>query len=310
MRGRLVGASLVLCLLWPGDAAAADWWAVRIDAGSYPTEIVAERGAAASDSGRGGLPDGRVATCESGCDIAAAWYEGPTARYGHGVIGDAIEGSVLAVELAAGPRLALTLPENEVFEDRTPRLADLDGDGSTEVVTIRSSLSEGASVTVYGVAGGLQEPALVKKGSTGFIGRPNRWLNVAGIAAFRGSGSLEIAYVETPHIGGTLYLYAFEDGGLKRVGRLRGFSNHAIGSRELLLSAVADVDSDGVPELALPSDGRRQLKIAGFREGKLRELAAVPLPGRIDKAIAVEGNGRDTRFIVGLDSGAVYEITR
>ena len=41
-----------------------------------------------------------------------------------------------------------------VFEDRTPRVVDLDGDGANEVVAIRSSLSEGGGVAVYGLREG------------------------------------------------------------------------------------------------------------------------------------------------------------
>ena len=48
--------------------------------------------------------------------------------------------------------------------------ADLDGDGTTEIITIRSSVTHGASVTVYGV----QDNKLVFRATTGFIGRANR----------------------------------------------------------------------------------------------------------------------------------------
>ena len=193
-----------------------------------------------------------------------------------------------------------------MFEDRYPRLADLDGDGTVEVITIRSSVTRGASVTVYG----LQDNALVEHASTGFIGRANRWLNVAGIAGFLGGSGQQIAVVQTPHIGGTLFVYQFTDGVLGLVGRLRGFSNHVIGSTEMRLSATADVNADGRPDLALPSSDRRRLRMVGFADGALAEFGAVTLPGRIDKAIAVTGAGAAVRFTVGLDNAEVYDIHR
>ncbi len=77
----------------------------------------------------GALPDGFVATAQTG-DIRKAWYGRPTGRYAHGVLGDAIEGGSLVVVTDNGRKREFVLPENQVFEDITPRIRDLDGDGS------------------------------------------------------------------------------------------------------------------------------------------------------------------------------------
>ena len=288
------------------SAFAQDGWtATPIDPAAYPREIVPETRQPAP----GGFPHGLVETHSAaggGGDIAAAWYEGPTERYRHAILGDAIEAGALVVETPTGAVHTHRLPETEVFEDRYPRLADLDGDGSVEVVTIRTSIALGAAVTVYGLRGGI----LVQLASTDFIGRPHRWLNIAAIAPFRGGSGQEIAYVETPHIGGTLYILEFANDRLRRVATLRGFSNHEGGSTELRLSAVADIDGDGRMDLALPSADRRTLRIVGFGPDGLTSFATADLPSRIDKAIAVEGIGRNLRLIVGLESGEVYEIGR
>ncbi|HSG95186.1 MAG TPA: hypothetical protein VLA28_06675, partial [Afifellaceae bacterium] len=105
----------------------------------------------------GGLADGGVATLASG-DIRKAWYAAPTEIYGHGILGDGIEAAVLVAEDAAGARHeiaagACTRPD-AVFEDLQPRLADLDGDGTVEIVAIRTFTDAGASIAVYGLAGG------------------------------------------------------------------------------------------------------------------------------------------------------------
>jgi hypothetical protein len=140
---KLAMAALLLGIAAP--AAAADrWTAIAADATAYPPEIVAETRAAAP----GGMPNGLVARHDGPGDIVAAWYAVPTGRYGHGVLGDAVEAGRLVVRSAAGKTLEFTLPKNEVFEDRYPRLADLDGDGTVEVVAIRTSVRFGASVAV------------------------------------------------------------------------------------------------------------------------------------------------------------------
>lgn len=285
----------------PAPAMAEGGWKVEeINAAGSDSPVPETRQRAPA-----GLPDGLVATQSDG-DIRAAWYGAPTTRYGHAVLGDGVEAGSLVVMTASGRTLELALPEAEVFEDRYPRLADLDMDGSIEVVTIRSSLAQGASVTIYG----LRDGDLVERATTGFIGRANRWLNIAGIADFDGNPGLEIAFVRTPHIGGTLFFYTFETGSLSNVGALDGFSNHFIGSRELRLSAVSDVNGDGRADIALPSDNRRMLRIIGFAGNGPVDLAQIPLPARIDKAIGVEGNGQDTAFIVGLDDRSTVRISR
>ncbi len=280
--------------------AQKPWTATGIDSAQLPAEIVPESRTPALD----GLPDGLIATGDG--TIARAWYTGPTTRYGHGILGDAIEAGGLKVETSAGDVHELKLPQDEVFEDRYPRLADLDGDGTTEVVTIHSSLTEGGSVTVYGVRGG----SLSQLATTGFIGRANRWLNIAGIAAFAGGKARQIAYVSTPHIGGTLYLYQFDGHGLNKVAAQYGFSNHVIGAREMRLSALVDIDGDGIIDIAVPSDDRGTLRMMSLKNGKLKELATVPLQSRIDKAIAVTGSGASVTFTVGLSNGRVTRIHR
>ena len=286
-----------------GDLPAQERWsASRLDGSSVPEIIVNETRRMAPH----GLPDGLIETHGGKGDIIAAWYAGPTTRYGHGILGDAIEASILHVTMRDGGMLTLSLPETEVFEDRYPRLTDLDGDGSTEIVTIRSSVSEGASVTIYGVGGS----RLVQRATTGFIGLANRWLNIAGLAPFLGNGRTQIAFVRTPHIGGTLFVYDLGESGLTQVGALGGFSNHVIGSREMRLSALADINGDGRMDLALPSADRRTLRLVGFAGGTLSEFASVGLPARIDKAIAVKGSGKAARFVVGLENAEIHEIHR
>lgn len=298
---RLGLAALLSASLIQVPLAAEPWVVERLDGARIP----ADPGSEILQMAPGGLPDGYVAVQPEG-DVVKAWYGDPTRRYGHGILGDAIEAGALHVEISNGKQLSLQLPETEVFEDRTPRLVDLDGDGTIEIVTIRSSVSKGASVTIYG----LEKGALVQRATNGFIGRSNRWLNIAGIASFAGGQELQIAYVETPHIGGTLYFYAFRKGRLVRTGAMQGFSNHAIGTREMQLSAVVNIDGGLGVELAAPSDNRQSLRIIGFGQSGPYEQASIPLPARVKKLFARRGEGGDLTFIAQLDDGQTYRIGR
>ncbi|GGB36530.1 hypothetical protein GCM10011316_05860 [Roseibium aquae] len=252
-----------------------------------------------------GLPDGAVAQTLSG-DIREAWYIEPTGRYGHAILGDGIEAGGLSVKTASGEVMRFVLPDTDVFEDRTPRLADLDGDGRTEVVTIKASVRLGGSVTVYG----LRDGTLRELGTTGYIGRANRWLNIAGIDDYLQLGRKQIAYVQTPHIGGTLFLYDFDGSGLTRLVSKTGFSNHAIGSREMDLSATLDATGDGIPDLLLPTDGLRVLKLLSFASGQAREEASITLPGRLASGIVQEAAPAGPAFVFGLADGRTYRLQK
>lgn len=298
-KGKAVCLATVLLLASPSAFAADGWILERVSKSTVPATVTAETGRKAPK----GLPDGRVASRRGG-DIVEAWYQEPTRRYGHAILGDGIEAGVLVAKTANGKTLTFRLPETEVFEDRTPRLADLDGDGTVEVITIRSSLTDGGSVTVYGLVDGTLE----QRATNGFIGRTNRWLNIAGIADFDGRPGLEIAHVRTPHIGGTLFFHSFRNGMMKRVAAIDGFSNHQIGAREMRLSAVTDLDGDGRVELAVPSNNRATLRIIEVTNKGAVERAAVALPARIDKAIVAKGRGPSTTLYLGLDNGHFYRL--
>lgn len=224
----------------------------------------------ANIAGFGGLPDGQLTRGRG--SVQAAMLTGPTRIYGHGILGDAIEASGFRVIRLGDAVLDLALGPDSVFEDLRVRVVDLTGDNEEEFVVIHSTLDRGAALAVYGLTGA----GLALLAETPPIGQPNRWLNPAGAADFDGDGKVEIALVETPHIGGVLELYELGPGGLAREQRVPGFSNHAIGSRVLDMAAVLDWNGDGVQDLALPDAARRRLKVVSFAGGDHSLLATLP----------------------------------
>ena len=230
----------------------------------------------------GGLPDGTIATRAKG-NIAEAWYADPTRRYKHGVLGDGFEAAALMARTRDGKTLKVELPANAVFEDLTPRLADLDGDGESEIVTIRSDDQSGARLSIWGLVGG----KLVERAASEPIGKARRWLNPLPIV----DGAPVMAVI-TPHLGGPLQEWTFEAGQLSPPRRLGGetlFSNHAIGSRDLSL-AIRDGDRWAVPE-----KGRKALI---FGEGSA-VVARVSLEFEIDDDIAQIGKFAVVRSTAG-----------
>lgn len=176
-----------------------------------------------------------------------ALYVSPTTVYDHGILGDAIEGSALLVIRDHRPYL-FTLDSTHVFEDLQPRLADLDGDAVPEIITILTSISGGASIAVFQ----LKDEQLTLTATNGFIGSPHRWLNIAAIDDLDNDGTVEIAWVTTPHIGGHLHIGRLEGNALVSLTDQPGVCNHQIGSRNLCLSAITV--ANGLKNLYLPNN--------------------------------------------------------
>lgn len=187
-------------------------------------------------------------------DIAWAWLGSPTNRYPHAAFGSPVHAGSLHVLVAdasgARQQLTLTLPAQRVFEDRVPRLVDLDGDGRDEIILVEADTARGAALVVFslraaaGAAGTASATSaglsLVELARSPFIGTAFRWLNPAGFADFDGDGRLDIASVTTPHIGGVLTLYHFRPPQLVPFARATDVSNHRYGQLEQQLAAVVE----------------------------------------------------------------------
>jgi len=173
-------------------------------------------------------------------DITRAQLAEPTARYDHGVLGDALEWGALHLWLEGGERRIIRLPETRVFEDIEARLADLDGDGQREVVVVEADIALGASLAVYGAEG--------LRAATAFIGQTHRWLAPAAIGDLDGDGRVELAYVDRPHLRRELVFVRLEAGQMVEIARLPGLTNHRIGE-DFITSGLRDCGAG--PEVVL-----------------------------------------------------------
>ncbi len=225
------------------------------------------------------LPDGRLLADEFD---RLVFLSEPTTRYDHGIMGDRFEaGAVTLVESGSSPKVSKTIsiPENQVVEGIAPIWADLTGDGRREIIVTQSGFEEGAQIVVYEESGDhlASGPA---------IGLGYRWRHQIAVAPFGPNGELELVDVLTPHIGGVVEFYQLEDGALRIVAQVPGYTSHIIGSRNLDMALAGDFDGDGYVEVLLPNQARTELAGIQRTDGGAVVVWTLPLEGRLISNVA------------------------
>lgn len=226
------------------------------------------------------LGAGVAARAQAAGDVISARLVAPTARYDHGVLGDALEWGGMEIGFrrcvgCAVETLVITLPETRVFEDVAARLADLDGDGRREVLVVETDLKLGASLAVYDMRG--------KVAATPHIGQPHRWLAPAGVGDFDGDGAPEIAYVDRPHLKRDLVFLRYHEGRLTELARLPGLTNHRIGDDHI---SGGTRNCGAGDELVLVDAGWSEIMAVRLDGMAPRSLGALKSPADLRRALA------------------------
>lgn len=246
------------------------------------------------------IPDGKIA--RGNRQIIAAWFSDPTKRYRHFALGSEHEPGSLVISTADHRAYKLALPADSVFEDREPRIVDIDG--TDMVIAVRSYLKQGAALALVGIVGG--EAKIVIE--TPPIGSPFKWLNPIGPANFTGDGILQIALVRTPHVNGQLQLWTARNGRLLQTFAIDDVCNHALGSGFLTLHAIADFNGDGIADLAVPSQDRRRIRFFSFKGGRATEFHQAELPAVAAEDFKVVVKDGRPALQVGMTAGRTLVV--
>ena len=223
-------------------------------------------------------------------------------RYPHKALGASTHAGSLHVLLNASAgkfqEVIHELPFNRVFEDRLPRLIDLDGDGRDEIILIESDALRGSATVVYGMQsvkttkGAEKKFSLVELARSVQTGSTFRWLNPVGVADFDGDGKLDLASVLTPHIGGLLTLYRYSPPKLEQFAQAMDTSNHRMGDLEQQVAVI--VEQKGVrPTIIVPDMQLKALHALRWEApGQWKELADVkPLPATVNRITPLPNGG-------------------
>ena len=211
-------------------------------------------------------------------------------RYRHGVLGDAVEPTALLLLERHGLEAMgqLELPAPHVFEDIAPR--PVAWRGRRGLLTVRSG-PLGAQLVI--VARAATAPGRFELAAVGEpIGMPNRWLSPS-------TDGRRLLAVHTPHLDGVLHRYTLQ--GERLVGRIiaRGFGNHAIGQRDLDVSAWVG------RRWVVPARDRRSLVVVDVDEVSADGTVALPSPVT---ALQPWRRGTDAGVVALLQDGSAWWV--
>jgi len=238
--------------------------------------LVLRRGRGDERLGVGAPPDARLVAVGEG---RYALYGDRTGRYDHGALGDTVEGGSLVVVDVRRGRVAttVTLDPPAVFEGLSPLVADVDGDGTPELVTTVATAADGARVRVYDTDG--------TELATGPVDGPG-WRHQLCVAPVGPDDTPELAVVRRPHVDWTVEFYRLADGDLTVTATREGYATHVYGSRNLDGGLGADLDGDGRTEFLLPAVERDSLAAVRRVGGRVEPAWSLSLDGVLRTNVA------------------------
>jgi hypothetical protein len=228
----------------------------------------------------------------------------PTARYGHGVLGDALEAAGVVL-VATEPQLRvvsqLDFAPPLVAEGIMPLWVDFDGDGQRDIIVTLSDEARGARVAVFAEDG-------TPLGAGSAFSRGFLWRHQLVFATFAGDGVGELAVVRTPHIGGVVEFYRARAGQMEVVAQLDGYTSHIIATCNLDIALAGDFDGDDILELLLPNQALTHLGAVSRTSFGARLDWQVEIGGRATTNLAALELD-DGRLLVGIGhDGAALRI--
>ncbi len=262
-------------------------------------EVVIERGNEVARFTVSALPDARLLVDETGRILLLS---DPTTRYGHGVLGDAIEaGSISLIDTTTAPALSrqIAIEGERVIEGISPIWTDLNGDRVREIIVTESDAEQGARIVVFDEDGN-------RVAESAPIGRGFRWRHQLAAAPFGPEGEVELVAVLTPHIGGIVEFFGLQGDRLEVVAQVPGFSSHLLGSPNLDRAVSGDFDGEGSVELLVPDQAQEVLGAIRRNANGAEMVWSIPVGDQLATNLAVVtmpngvlalGAGREDRVL-------------
>lgn len=219
----------------------------------------------------------------------------PTERYGHGVLGDAVEAASMTLVQTKPTLKVLTTIEirpPDVIEGIAPLWTDLNGDGQREIIATLSNDRWGAQLVVFNEKG-------QRVAESDAIGRGYRWRHQLAVAPFGPKGEMELVGVLTPHLGRVVEFFQWQGNQLVLKAALSGYTSHTVGSRNLDMALAGDFDGDQRVELLLPNSYGSTLGAIQRTDAGAKVIWKLPVGGRVTTNVAA-AQLADNSIVVGV----------
>lgn len=266
----------------------ADLCAVEISRGPPPERLPADA-----------VPGTPLVT--SSTPFVDVWLADAAARDGTGVLPGPLAGAVVGRD-RKGRAHRFDLPLDQGIDALAPWLADLDGDGTDEIVTTTVRAGGGSVLTVLSYRDSGFAIAWESDAAAAGV-----WRDIVGIADLDGDGVPEIATVTAGDGLGRLELWQRNGDAYVQAVALKDFASLVPGTRTAGIAAVADMDGDGIEDLVLPSLDRMSLRVISFAAGQVAEPYRIALPGEVVTQIAAYAMKDRKRpvIVAGVSSGRI-----
>ncbi|MFE1603156.1 FG-GAP repeat domain-containing protein [Methylobacterium sp. ID0610] len=255
-----------------------------------PMPAEAAQGLATAETPRGAAPGSRRALAGP---VSAYFSEPRSGPDGHPAAGAVTVRERQPVARSADPKpvpvATATVPAgaDAVFTGGAVQAVDLDG---RLHLLAAKAVGNRIGLAVIGRQGEAWSIAAETPAETGRLGP-------AAAGNFDGSGHATLALVRNA-AEGRLQHWRVAPGTATLLGEAPGYAESA---------AVADIDGDGVPEVAVPTRDRTALALVSLRGG-ISERARVTLPAPARSGPVVLGSGRSLHVLVPLEDGRVADL--
>lgn len=258
-----------------------------------------------TDSGRNeyqiaALPDARITQSSDG---RIAVLAEATTRYPHGVLGDDLEAGRLVIIDPSSQQIVgeAIIPEPSVIEGVAALWADVDGDGTEEILVTVSNSEVGAGLVVFDRHG-----RQVAVGPP--IGRGGRWRNQLGAGPVGPNGEIEVIDVRVPHIGGVVEYFRLDGEELALATQQEGFTSHVFGSRNLDMALAVDVSGDGAIDVVVPNQELTVLGVLSRTPNGVVVAGELALPGRLATNLATAFSADGQLWLAAATADGVLRV--
>ncbi len=221
-----------------------------------------------------------------------------TDQYDHAILGDPFEAKAFEVlNRCTGERTRTTVASEDVIEGISALLADINGDGTNEVLVTISNDDVGSRMSAFTFDGTLVAESVP-------IGQGGRWQTQLAVAPTGPNGESEVVDIWKPHANGVAEFLQLKGNTLVRVADLAGFTNHVIRTQNLDKGLVADADADGRLDVVVLTLENTEVAVLSRLEDQVETVALVALgsPATTNISVAEQQTGAIS-FAVGTDAG-------